>query len=155
MMEYAEREAERQRHRLLSTDSERVREGTRALLPDDSYIRIAETFRALADSSRAKILEALLHQELCTSDLAAIIGLSEPAVSQHLRLLRTLRVVRSHRHGHRVFYALDDEWDPARTRPGPWSAWWASRQGFFACGVPFVVPGNRPLAPAGASVQAR
>ena len=109
MMEYSDRGAERQRHRLLSTDSERVREGARALLPDDSYVRIAETFRALADFSRAKILEALLHQELCTSDLAAIIGLSEPAVSQHLRLLRTLRVVRSHRHGHRVFYALDDD----------------------------------------------
>ena len=101
--------ASSQRHRVLTTDSERVREGWRTLRTDDAYVRIAETFRALADSSRTKIVDALLHQELCTSDLAAIIGLSEAAVSQHLRVLRMLRVVRSHRHGHRVFYALDDD----------------------------------------------
>ena len=99
----------RGRHRLLVTDTQRVQEGWRALGPDDTYVRIAEIFRALADTSRVKIVDALLHQELCTSDLSAIIGLSESAVSQHLRILRMLRVVRSNRHGHRVFYALDDD----------------------------------------------
>ena len=96
-------------HPVLASEEERVRRGWRALRSDDVYVRIAETFRALADPSRAKIVDALLHQELCTGDLAAIIGLSESAVSQHLRLLRALRMVRSHRHGHRVFHTLDDE----------------------------------------------
>jgi DNA-binding transcriptional ArsR family regulator len=99
---------QRRRHRLLSTDTERVKAGSQNLRSEDAYASIAETFRALADSSRAKIVDALLYQELCTSDLAAIIGISEPAVSQHLRVLRMLRVVRSHRHGTRVFYSLDD-----------------------------------------------
>ena len=96
-------------HTVLDTEAERTALGRRNLRHDAEYALVAETFRALADPSRVKIVDALLHQELCTSDLAAIIGLSEPAVSQHLRVLRMLRVVRAHRHGHRVFYALDDE----------------------------------------------
>ncbi len=68
-------------------DVERVERGRGLLLDDDAYFELAETFRALADSSRAKIVYSLLHQELCTCDLAAIIGSSESSVSQHLRVL--------------------------------------------------------------------
>jgi DNA-binding transcriptional ArsR family regulator len=96
-------------HVVLPTGAERVREGKALLRDDDLYLRVSEIFRALADSSRAKIVDALLHQELCTSDLAPIVGISESAVSQHLRMLRLLRVVKSHRHGNRVFYSLEDE----------------------------------------------
>ena len=96
-------------HVVLPAGAERVREGKALLRDDDLYLRVSEIFRALADSSRAKIVDALLHQELCTSDLAPIVGISESAVSQHLRMLKLLRVVKSHRHGNRVFYALDDE----------------------------------------------
>jgi DNA-binding transcriptional ArsR family regulator len=96
-------------HVVLPTGAERVREGNALLWDDDLYLRISEIFRVLADSSRAKIVDALLHQELCTSDLAPIVGISESAVSQHLRMLKLLRVVKSHRHGNRVFYALDDD----------------------------------------------
>jgi DNA-binding transcriptional ArsR family regulator len=78
-------------------------------LEDEAYWRLAETFRTLADPTRAKIVYSLLHQDLCTCDLAAIIGLSEPAISQHLRMLRQLRVVRSRREGKAVYYSLDDE----------------------------------------------
>jgi DNA-binding transcriptional ArsR family regulator len=78
------------------------------LLEDDEYMALAETFRALGDSSRAKILYSLLHQELCVCDLAAVVGISESAVSQHLRILRSLRLVKSRREGKVVFYSLDD-----------------------------------------------
>ena len=70
------------------------------LLDDDLYLQLAETFRALADSSRVKIVYSLLRQELCTCDLAAITGQSESAVSQHLRVLRQLRLVRNRRATH-------------------------------------------------------
>lgn len=90
-------------------DPLRVQRGRQALLDDEIYLRLAEIFRTLADSSRARIVHSLLHQELCTCDLAAITGLSEPAVSQHLRILRALRLVRSRREGKRVYYALDDD----------------------------------------------
>lgn len=87
---------------------EHVALGRERLLDDDAYFEIAETFRALADSTRAKIVYSLLQQELCTCDLAAIIGASESVVSQHLRVLRQLRLVKSRRSGKLVFYSLDD-----------------------------------------------
>ena len=82
---------------------------TRARLEDDgTYSELAEVFGALADATRAKIVHALLHQELCTCDLAAVVGVSESGVSQHLRLLRALRLVKSRRAGKFVYYSLDD-----------------------------------------------
>jgi ArsR family transcriptional regulator, lead/cadmium/zinc/bismuth-responsive transcriptional repressor len=89
-------------------DLERVEVGRRELLDDETYARLAETFRTLADSSRAKIVHSLLKQELCTCDLAAITGHSEPAVSQHLRLLRCLQLVKTRREGKKVYYSLAD-----------------------------------------------
>src|SRR6266436_5911133 len=67
---------------------ESVRAGRDALLPDEQYRALAETFQALADPTRAKIVYSLLTQELCTCDLAAIVGITEPAVSQHLKVLK-------------------------------------------------------------------
>ncbi|MCL5111039.1 MAG: metalloregulator ArsR/SmtB family transcription factor [Chloroflexi bacterium] len=89
-------------------DLGRVRQGREVLLGDDTYSLLAETFRSLADPSRAKIVHSLLRQELCTCDLAAITCLSEPAVSQHLRLLRALHLVKTRREGKKVFYSLAD-----------------------------------------------
>lgn len=81
----------------------------RALLPDArSQLALAETFRALADPTRVSIVLSLLRQELCTCDLAAITGVTESAVSQHLRVLRQLRLVKSRRDGRLVYYSLDD-----------------------------------------------
>ena len=82
---------------------------TRERLEDaGTYSELAEVFGALADATRAKIVHALLHQELCTCDIAAVVGVSESGVSQHLRLLRALRLVKSRRAGKFVYYSLDD-----------------------------------------------
>lgn len=89
-------------------DGERVAHGRAALLDDSTYREIAATFRALADGTRAKIVYSLLQQELCTCDLAAVAGVSESVVSQHLRVLKQLRLVRSRRSGKQVFHTLDD-----------------------------------------------
>ena len=91
-----------------TVDAGRVLRGRELLLDDEVYFDLAETFRALADSSRAKIVYSLLHQELCTCDLAAIAGVSESAVSQHLNVLRRLRLVKSRRSGKIVYHSLDD-----------------------------------------------
>jgi len=73
-----------------------------------AYSEVAELFGALADPTRAKIVHILLQQELCTCDIAAVVGVSESGVSQHLRLLRALRLVKSRRAGKFVYYSLDD-----------------------------------------------
>lgn len=74
------------------------------------YVRsaLAAIFSALGEPTRLCIIQALARTELCVGDLATVLGLAVPAVSQHLRLLRTLRIVRSRRAGKLVYYALDD-----------------------------------------------
>lgn len=70
---------------------------------------LAETFRVLGDPSRVRIVHALSLSELCTSDLANVVGMSESAVSHQLRTLRQLHVVKSRRDGKLVFYSLNDD----------------------------------------------
>jgi len=80
----------------------------KVLIDDSDVTSLAETFRALGDTTRVRLLDALSKAELCVCDLAALLGLSESAVSHQLRLLRGLRLVRPRRQGRLVFYALDD-----------------------------------------------
>ena len=86
-----------------------VRAARHNLQPDEVYIALAETFRALADSTRAKIVSLLMRNEMCVTDLAAVVGVTESAVSQHLRILRSQSLVRNRRDGQHVFYVLIDE----------------------------------------------
>lgn len=90
-------------------DQQKVRKGRQLLLNDDTYTGLAEVFAALADPNRAKIVYSLLHQELCVCDIAAVLGISESAVSQHLRILRVLRLVKQRRDGKMAYYSLNDE----------------------------------------------
>jgi len=80
-----------------------------ALVDQETAAAVAETFKVLGDPTRVRILDALGRAELCVCDLATLLGSSESAVSHQLRLLRTLRLVRSRRSGRLVFYALDDQ----------------------------------------------
>ena len=66
-------------------------------LSEQLTAQVAEIFKALADPTRVRILLALSHAELCVGDLAAVLEMSESAVSHQLRLLRSLRVVRARR----------------------------------------------------------
>ena len=79
------------------------------LLDPASVVALAETFKALGDGTRVRILDALARRELCVSDIARSLDLSESAVSHQLRLLRALRIVRGRRSGRLVYYALDDQ----------------------------------------------
>src|SRR5215203_5156148 len=94
---------------VIQIDLTRVRRLRAALVPADTVTVLAETFRALGDPTRVRILDALSHGELCVCDLAAVLSLSQSAVSHQLRLLRGLRLVRPRRDGRIVFYSLDDQ----------------------------------------------
>jgi ArsR family transcriptional regulator, lead/cadmium/zinc/bismuth-responsive transcriptional repressor len=89
-------------------DPVRVSRLRAALVDADAVGELVETFRALGDPTRVRMIDALSHGELCVCDLATLLGLSESAVSHQLRLLRSLRLVRPRRDGRMVFYALDD-----------------------------------------------
>ncbi len=70
---------------------------------------MAQIFKALSDPSRLKIVTALLINEHCVCDLAAICGQTDSAVSHQLRILRSLRIVKNRREGKIVYYSLDDD----------------------------------------------
>ncbi|MDD2431086.1 MAG: metalloregulator ArsR/SmtB family transcription factor [Firmicutes bacterium] len=69
---------------------------------------LAEIFKILGDETRVKILYILSQKELCVCDIADILGMNMPAVSNHLRILRALRLVNYRKQGRSVYYSLDD-----------------------------------------------
>jgi ArsR family transcriptional regulator, lead/cadmium/zinc/bismuth-responsive transcriptional repressor len=75
----------------------------------DTLAALAETFKVLGDPTRVRIAWALSREELCVCDLAALLGMSQSAVSHSLRALRDLRLVRHRKEGRIAYYALDDE----------------------------------------------
>ena len=94
---------------LVQIDLTRVRKIREVLVAGDAVQGLADTFSALGDPTRVRILDALSHGELCVCDLAAVLKLSQSAVSHQLRLLRGMRLVRPRREGRVVFYSLDDQ----------------------------------------------
>ncbi len=92
--------------RVVHVDS--VREARATLPPVPALAALGELFAALGDPTRLRIVAALAQRELCVCDLAASVGHSESAVSHHLRLLRSLGLVRARRDGRLAYYALDD-----------------------------------------------
>lgn len=74
----------------------------------DKAQRMAEFFAVLSDPNRWRILSALANQELRVRDLAAIVEMTESAVSHQLRILRTSRLVKYRKQGRNVLYCLKD-----------------------------------------------
>jgi DNA-binding transcriptional ArsR family regulator len=70
--------------------------------------RMAEFFSLLGDANRLRLLSILANQELCVCDLAAMLEMSESAVSHQLRALRAIRLVSYRKQGRQVFYRLLD-----------------------------------------------
>ncbi|RUR83485.1 ArsR/SmtB family transcription factor [Chlorogloeopsis fritschii PCC 9212] len=78
------------------------------LLDSDKAQRMAEFFSFLGDANRLRILSLLAENELCVGDLAAVLDMSESAVSHQLRNLRVMRLVSYRKQGRYVFYRLHD-----------------------------------------------
>jgi ArsR family transcriptional regulator, lead/cadmium/zinc/bismuth-responsive transcriptional repressor len=94
---------------LVQIDLARVKTLRAGLVGSDAVQGVADTFSALGDPTRVRILDVLSHGELCVCDLAAVLGVSQSAVSHQLRLLRGIRLVKPRREGRIVFYSLDDQ----------------------------------------------
>ena len=92
-------------HPVEMDDVERLQQ---KILSTEKAQRMAEFFSLLGDTNRLRIISVLAIQELCVCDLAAILDMSESAVSHQLRALRALRLVRYHKRGRKVFYHLQD-----------------------------------------------
>lgn len=79
------------------------------MLSDEKIIDLAELFKIFGDSTRIKIINVLLDEELCVTDIANKTETSQSAVSHQLRILKTSKLVKYKKVGNSIYYSLDDE----------------------------------------------
>ena len=77
--------------------------------PEDRLYDLAELFKAFGDTTRIRILFALFEADVCVCDLAALLGMTQSAVSHQLRLLKQARLVNGRREGKQIVYYLADD----------------------------------------------
>lgn len=89
--------------------SEKLIKSVSKTMPDeDMLFDLAELFKIFGDSTRIKILFALLEHEMAVGDLAEVLGMTQSAVSHQLRILKTNGLVRFTRQGKSLIYSLSD-----------------------------------------------
>ena len=90
-------------------EKEKVRSVKKKMKPESFFHDLAETFKAMSDPTRTKIIYALsLEKELCVHDITAIVGTTNSAISHQLRTLRNMKLVKYNKIGKVTFYSLDD-----------------------------------------------
>lgn len=88
---------------------DKLEEVRRKLPSDDVLYDLADLFKMFGDSTRAKILSCLQHQDLCVGEIAEVLGMTVSAVSHQLRVLRGAKLVKGIKEGKEVKYSLDDD----------------------------------------------
>lgn len=76
--------------------------------PEEELQDLADFFKVFGDATRLKILYVLLSSEMCVYDIAAVLGMSQSAISHQLRVLKQMDLVKNRREGKTIFYALAD-----------------------------------------------
>jgi len=76
---------------------------------EEKLYDLAELFKVFGDTTRIKILYALSDSEMCVCDIAALLNMTQSAISHQLRVLKQARLVKFRRDGKVVYYSLDDE----------------------------------------------
>jgi ArsR family transcriptional regulator len=84
----------------------RVRE---TLINDDYVLNLVDFFKVFGDATRIKIINALFSSEMCVCDIAALLGMTQSAISHQLGILKQARLIKSRKDGKVVYYSLDDE----------------------------------------------
>lgn len=79
------------------------------ILKDEEIFDLAELFKVFGDSTRMKIINALIMEELCVCDIAEITNSTPSAISHQLRVLKQAKLVKYRKEGKSVFYSLDDD----------------------------------------------
>lgn len=76
--------------------------------PEEELADMAELFKVFGDSTRIKILYTLSKFEMCVCDIASLLGMTQPAVSYQLKVLKKAKLVKNRRAGKTIYYSLAD-----------------------------------------------
>lgn len=80
----------------------------RQLDKTENFQVVADVFKQLGDSSRIRIFWLLCHMEECVINISALVNMSSPAVSHHLKQLKSSSLIVSRREGKEVYYRAAD-----------------------------------------------
>ena len=78
------------------------------MLDDDILINMADFYKALSDSTRIKIINALYISEMCVCDISVLLNMTKSAISHQLKNLKELNLIKSRKQGKEVYYSLAD-----------------------------------------------
>jgi len=79
-----------------------------AMPETESFQRVADTFQLISDATRLRILWVICHSEQCVHNIAAAVAMSPPAVSHHLKMLKSSGLIKNRRIGKEMHYSLAD-----------------------------------------------
>lgn len=83
---------------------------TLSKMPDAEILyNLADFFKIMGDSTRCKLLFALLQNEMCVCDLANVLSMTKSSISHQLSKMKDVGLVKSRKSGKTVYYSLDDE----------------------------------------------
>lgn len=88
---------------------EKVEKIKKTMPTDEFLFDMAELFKVFGDSTRMKIISALLDNELCVGEIATLTNTTSSAISHQLRVLKQAKLVKYRREGKTIFYSLDDD----------------------------------------------
>lgn len=109
VIKHSHRKTERASAPILNYDPVIVKKVQAQMLEKEHLSAVCEFFKVLGDETRMKIINALAHEELCVTDLAAALEMTQSAVSHQLKLLRMTNQVKARREGKSIYYSLDDQ----------------------------------------------
>ena len=89
-------------------EDEKIQDLIEQLSALDQYQSVAEIFKLLGDANRIRIFRLLCNCEECVINISAMLGISSPAASHHLRLLKDSHLITSRRDGKEVYYKASD-----------------------------------------------
>ena len=75
---------------------------------DDILIDLADAFKLFSDSTRVKIMYALIQAEMCVCDISSLLGMTKSSVSHQLRILRQFNLVKYRKDGRVTYYSIAD-----------------------------------------------
>jgi len=85
-----------------------LRELSEKVIREDELRRVVKIFKTLSDPARIRILKLLAKRRMCVCELTAALGIRQPVISYHLRLLKEAGLVESVKVGKWVFYEVSD-----------------------------------------------
>ena len=95
-------------HRLPHDHGQNIEQNLAQLPSIDDFQTVADIFKQMGDGSRVRIFWLLCHCEECVINISSMVDMSSPAVSHHLRQLKTSGLITSRREGKEVYYTLSN-----------------------------------------------